>query len=233
MLEKISETGVNGLAAGPEYGGPGLSFHDMGAICYEMARRDASFSTGFYVHNLTIYTILLYGNEEQRQRLLPPYISFEKMASFGLTEPAYGSFATGLQTTATKVEGGYVLNGEKYWIGNGTLGDCMVWARNEADDGKIQAFIVDGRSDGFYAKTIQDKIALRSVQNAHIKLDNVFVPENNRLANVTNFEACTQVLTHSRLIVAWKASGIAAGAYEAALKYTLEREQFFRPIAQF
>ena len=97
----------------------------------------------------------------------------------------------------------------------------------------LQAFVVDGRSEGFYAKTIQDKIALRSVQNAHIKLENVFVPENNRLANVTNFEDCTQVLTHSRLIVAWKASGIAAGAYEAALKYTLEREQFFRPIAQF
>ena len=196
-----------------------------------MARKDASFSTGFYVHNLTIYTILLYGNQEQRERLLPPYINFEKIASFGLTEPDYGSAATFLQTTATKVEGGYRLNGEKYWIGNGTLGDCMVWARNEADDGKIQAFIVDGMSPGFYAKTIHDKLALRSVQNAHIKLDNVFVPDNNRLANVTNFENCTTVLTHSRCIVAWKAAGIAAGAYEAALRYTLERQQFFRPIA--
>lgn len=88
-------------------------------------------------------------------------------------------------------------------------------------------------SPGFYAKTIHDKLALRSVQNAHIKLDNVFVPDCNRLENVSNFENATTVLTHSRCIVAWKAAGIAAGAYEAALKYTLDREQFFRPIAQF
>jgi alkylation response protein AidB-like acyl-CoA dehydrogenase len=155
------------------------------------------------------------------------------MVSFGLTEPDYGSFASGLQTTATKVEGGYVLNGEKYWIGNGTIGDCMVWARNEDDEGRIQAFVVDGLSKGYSASKIEDKLALKSVQNAHIKLNNVFVPENNRIANITDFEKCTTVLTHSRLIVAWKAAGVAVGAYEAALQYTLNREQFFKPLAKF
>lgn len=153
------------------------------------------------------------------------------MVSFGLTEPEYGSAATFLQTTAKKVPGGYLLNGEKFWIGNGTLGDCMVWARNEDEEGRIQAFVVDGMSQGYSATKIEDKLALKSVQNAHLKLKDVFVPDCNKLANVTEFEQCHTVLMHSRLIVAWKAAGLAVGAYEAALQYTLNREQFFKPIA--
>lgn len=127
-----------------------------------------------------------------------------------------------------------MLNGEKFWIGNATLGDCLVWARNSAENGRIQAFYVDGKSKGYSASKIEGKYSLKSVQNASIKLENVFVPECNRLENCIDFTMSTaDMLNQSRLYVAWIATGIAAGAYEAALKYTLKRQQFGKPIAQF
>lgn len=136
MLPKIQATGVNGLLI-KGYGSPGVSYLECGAINFEMGKVDASFSTGFAIHNAAAFSIYEYGDEEQKQRLLPVYLAFKKMIGFALTEPNFGSYATGLQTTARKVEGGYVLNGEKYWIGNGMTGDCLVWARNEDDGGRI------------------------------------------------------------------------------------------------
>lgn len=144
--------------------------------------------------------------------------------SFALTEPLYGSDATSLKTTAKKVPGGgYVLNGEKRWIGNATFAHyILVWARNEDEGGKIQGFIVEKDSKGLGLKKIENKYALRIVQNADITLENVFVPENNRLAKATDFATgANKVLEHSRVKVCWGAVGIAAGAYEAALRYAV------------
>ena len=127
-----------------------------------------------------------------------------------------------------------MLNGEKYWIGNGLIGDALVWARNEDDGGRIQAFFVNRTSNGFSSTKIERKLALRSVENAHLKLVNVFVKDRDRLANCRDFESDTAaVLCTARLMTAWKACGIATGAYEAALKYTLSRKQFGKPVAQF
>lgn len=152
-----------------------------------------------------------------------------------MTEPDFGSDATSLRTNAKKVEGGYVINGEKRWIGNATFADyIIVWARNLDDGEKIQAFIVEKGSKGLTTKKIENKYSLRLVQNADIKLENVFVPDHNKLEKAKDFATGTnKILEHSRIKVCWGAVGIAAGAYEAALRYTTNRKQFGKPIAAF
>ena len=159
----------------------------------------------------------------------------DKILCWALTEPNIGSDASGLKTTATKVDGGYVLNGEKYWIGNGTIADwSIIWARNAADENRVQAFIVDKGAKGHKTTKIENKYAMRIVQNGHITLDNVFVPDSAHLSKARDFASGTNViLESSRLAVAWMVGGLAVGAYEAALKYCLSRKQFGRPIAGF
>ena len=161
-------------------------------------------------------------------------MKFERIYSFGLTEPEYGSDASSLKTSARKVEGGWVLNGQKRWIGNGTISDVIVWARNVDDGNRIQGFVVDKDSPGMRATKIEGKMALRAVQNADILLKDCFVPDNNKLTYATDFATGTnKILEASRLMIAWAAAGVAAGAYEAAVKYTTQRVQFGKPIAQF
>ena len=152
-----------------------------------------------------------------------------------MTEPDFGSDATSLRTTAKKVEGGYVINGEKRWIGNATFADyIIIWARNESEGGKIQGFLVEKGSKGLTTKKIENKYSLRIVQNADIKLEDVFVPEHNKLAKANDFATGTnKILEHSRIKVCWGAVGVAAGAYEAALRYTINRKQFGKPVASF
>jgi len=126
------------------------------------------------------------------------------------------------------------LNGQKRWIGNGTLGDVIVWARNEDDEGRIQAFVVEKGSPGFMPKKMEGKMALRITQNADILLKDCFVPNHNKLTHSKDFATGTnKILEASRLMVAWMAAGVAAGAYEAAVKYTTQRIQFGKPIASF
>jgi alkylation response protein AidB-like acyl-CoA dehydrogenase len=149
-----------------EFGGPGLSQMDIGAFCYEMSKFDVSVATFINVHNcLGIAVVNHLGDEEQRARIIPDAIALKKILAFGLTEPEYGSDATSLKTTAKKVEGGYLLNGAKRWIGNATFADyIIVWARNEEEEGKIQGFIVEKGSKGLTTKKIENKYSLRIVQ---------------------------------------------------------------------
>ena len=153
-------------------------------------------------------------------------MTMKKLICFALTEPDCGSDATSLQTTAKKVEGGYILNGRKRWISNGSISDYfIVWAKNEEEGGMINAFIVQKGDKGFTAKAIQNKYSLRILSNADLDLKDVFVPDNNRIENALNFFlSANRALAHSRLKVAWGAAGGAAGAYECALKYALERK---------
>jgi acyl-CoA oxidase len=235
VVPKLRELGVNGYHI-KDFGGPGLSSVEGGVICYELAKIDASIMTFLTVHNSIGMAVIDYlGNEEQRQRILPPGIALTKILSFGLTEPDYGSDATSLQTTAKKVDGGYLINGVKRWIGNASLADyIIVWAKNVDDKNKIQGFLVEKGSKGLTTKKIENKYALRMVQNADIFMENVFVPDNNKLAKADDFATGTnKILEHSRIKVCWAAVGIAAGAYEAALKYAMERKQFGKPIASF
>lgn len=234
LPQKFLPLGINGLLI-RDYGSPNLSTLEAGALAYEIAKKDVSAYTFFFVHNgLGMAVIEALGDEEQKDRLLPKGINFEKIFSFGLTEPQNGSDASSLKTKATKVKNGWILNGQKRWIGNGTFADVIVWARNMDDGGRVQAFVVEKGSKGMYCNKMKGKLGLRFVQNAEIKLDNCFVPDRNKLTYAKDFGTSTNlILEMSRLMVAWAAAGCMAGAYEAVVKYTIERIQFGKPIAQF
>ena len=226
---KIAGLGYNGYECA---GGSTLL---AGFAAMEIARVDSSFATFFGVHSgLAMGSIFLGGSEEQKQKWLPPMARLEKIGSFGLTEPLVGSGTSGgLLTTARRDGDSWVLNGQKKWIGNATFGDLtIIWARDVADD-QVKGFIVENKTPGFKADKIQNKMALRVVQNALITLNNCRVPEENRLQMDMTFRDTARVLRMTRAFVAWEAVGCAIGAYEHALAYAQTREQFGKPIAKF
>lgn len=217
------------------YGCPHLPFVMEGILAAEMARVDASLATFFGVHSgLAMGSIYLCGSEEQKQKWLPKMQQMDILGAFGLTEPEVGSgVAGGLNTTCKKVDNGWVINGQKKWIGNATFSDItVIWAR-DVDDNQVKGFIVEKDTPGFKAEKIKGKMALRIVQNALITLEDCFVKDENKLANANSFKDTARVLRMTRAGVAWVAVGIARGAYENALKYTRERKQFGKPIASF
>jgi glutaryl-CoA dehydrogenase len=179
-------------------------------------------------------SIYLCGSEEQKGYWLPRMRRCEKIGAFGLTEPDVGSgVARGLTTTARRDGEGWVLNGQKRWIGNATFADVtVIWARDEADQ-QVKGFLVEKGTPGFTAVKMEQKMALRAVQNADITLDDCRVEERNRLANANSFRDTASVLKMTRAGVAWEAVGCAQGAYEHALRYARNRQQFGRPIAGF
>lgn len=204
-----------------------------GFVALELARVDGSIATYVGVQNgLAAGSVAVCGSAEQRAHWIPKLASGEIVGSFGLTEPTSGSdSAQGLQTTARHEGDHWVLNGAKRWIGNATFGDItIIWAKDEAD-GQVKGFIVPNSTPGFTATKIENKLALRIVQNADITLENVLVPDENKLAGANSFKDTAKVLRLTRADVAWEAVGIAVGAYEAAVKYAKERVQFGKPIA--
>src|SRR6201991_2914500 len=226
-----------GLAGLPYkgFGCPGRSYLLDGMVAMELARTDPSIATFAGVHGgLSMGSIYLCGSEEQKQHYLPQMARFDKIGSFGLTEPDVGSGASGgLTTTAERHGDTWVLNGQKKWIGNATFGDLtVIWAKDAAD-GQVKGFVVENSTPGFTAEAQKHKIALRIVQNALITLDNVRVPEENRLQCANSFKDTAEVLRMTRAGVAWMAVGCARGAYENALRYACIREQFGRPIGGF
>jgi alkylation response protein AidB-like acyl-CoA dehydrogenase len=235
LLPAVKELGVGGLAM-HGYGCAGGSLALLGFVQMEIARIDPSFSTFVGVHvGLAMGSIYIDGSEEQKQKWLPPMARFEKIGCFGLTEPLVGSGASGgLLTTAKREGDAWILNGEKRWIGNAPWCDVsIIWARDVADN-QVKGFIVENKTTpGFSVEKIENKIALKVVQNGHITLKDVRVPEANRLQGGNSFRDTAKVLKITRYAVAWMATGCAMGAYEAALKYTQERLQFGRPIGSF
>ncbi|GAA3070706.1 acyl-CoA dehydrogenase family protein [Streptomyces glomeratus] len=206
-----------------------------GLMSLELAHADASVATFFGVHTgLAMGTILACGSEEQKRRWLPAMSRFEKIGAFGLTEPHGGSdVAGGLQTTARRDGDEWILDGAKRWIGNATFADVVViWAR-DAETRHVLGFVVEKDTPGFTATKIENKMALRIVQNADIVLDGCRVPEANRLQNANSFKDTANILRQTRSGVAWQAVGVMFGAYEIALQYAKERVQFGRPIAGF
>jgi glutaryl-CoA dehydrogenase len=204
-----------------------------GWVALELARCDASIATFVGVQNgLAMGAIGLGGSAEQRAEWLPRLASAELIGAFGLTEPLSGSdSAQGLRTTATRDGDNWILNGAKRWIGNATFSDItIIWAKS-AEDGQVKGFIVPNSSPGFSATRIENKQSLRIVQNADIVLENVVVPETNRLQNANSFTDTAAVLRLTRAEVAWAAVGNSMGAYDAALTYANERVQFGKPIA--
>jgi glutaryl-CoA dehydrogenase len=203
-----------------------------GWVALELARVDASIATLVGMQNgLVMGSIGVAGSDTQRAEWLPKFASGELLGCFGLTEPLSGSdSAQGLRTIATRDGDNWVLNGAKRWIGNGTIADvAIIWAKS-AEDGQVKGFIVPTSTPGFTATKIENKQALRIVQNADIVLDNVVVPEENRLQRGNSFRETAAVLRLTRAEVAWAAVGNSMGAYEAAVTYANERIQFGKQI---
>jgi glutaryl-CoA dehydrogenase len=226
---RIAGTGIEG------YGCPGGGVLLGCFIATEMARVDASIATFYGVHSgLAMGSIYLCGSEEQRQRWLPDMAAMNKIGCFALTEPLVGSGAAGgLLTTARREGDTWILSGQKKWIGNATFADlAIVWARDVSDN-QVKGFVVEKGTPGYTTEKIENKMALRVVQNAFITMDNCRVPEANRLQNANSFKDTGKVLRSTRAGVAFEAVGCMRGAYEYALKYAQERQQFGRPIAGF
>ncbi len=206
-----------------------------GFTSLEMSRVDPSFGTFFGVHaGLAFASIFHCGSPEQRDRWLPRMADLTAIGAFALTEPDHGSdIAGGLATTARRDGDHWLLNGKKRWIGNGTFADLVVvWAR-DVESEEILGFVMEKGTPGFTATKIEGKIALRSVQNADIVLEDVRLPDDQRLEHARSFKDTATVLRITRGGVAWGAVGLQMGAYETALAYTLEREQFGQPLAGF
>jgi glutaryl-CoA dehydrogenase len=234
LIERFAALGLNGWADpdSPEAEPSNLL---RGIIALELAHADASVATFFGVHTgLAMGSILACGDEEQQRRWLPAMSRFEQVGAFGLTEPHGGSdVAGGLETTARRDGDEWVLNGAKRWIGNATFADLVViWARDVETD-QVLGFVVEKGTPGFNATKIEGKIALRIVQNADIVLEDCRVSEANRLQNASSFKDTAKILRQTRSGVAWEAVGVMLAAYEIALQYAKEREQFGRPIGKF
>src|SRR5215468_4127231 len=236
-FELIADYGALGIAGVPYngFGCLGKSTLLDGLIMMELARIDCSIATFHGVHSgLAMGSIDLCGSDEQKQRWLPAMRRAEAIGAFGLTEPEVGSGAArGLTTTARRRGGKWILNGRKRWIGNATFADVtVIWAR-DVDDHQVKGFLVEKGTAGFVTEKMEHKMALRVVQNATIDLQDCSVAEDNRLPGARSFKDTAAVLRMTRAGVAWEAVGCAQGAYEHALRYARERQQFDRPIARF
>ncbi|WP_027526646.1 acyl-CoA dehydrogenase family protein [Bradyrhizobium sp. Ec3.3] len=235
VLPAFKELSIGGLGY-EGYGCAGGSQLVVGLVGIEMSRVDVSIATFFGVHShLAMGSIALDGSEEQKQKWLPPMARLEKIGCFGLTEPLVGSGTGGGLTTTAKREGDtWVLNGQKRWIGNAPWCDIsIIWAR-DVDDNQVKGFIVENKTtSGFSVEKMQNKIALKVVQNGQITLKDVRVSESNRLQGGNSFRDTARVLRGTRYYVGWEATGCQMGAYEHALKYAQERLQFGKPIGSF
>jgi len=234
IIEKFAALNICGYTYNG-YGCAGGSSLMEGVIAAEIARVDASIATFFGVQSgLAMGSIYICGSEAQKEEWLPRMQQMKVIGAFGLTEPEVGSGAAGgLTCTCKKTESGWVLNGQKKWIGNSTFSDItIIWAR-DLDDGQVKGFIVRKENSGFAVEKIKGKMALRIVQNGLITLTGCLVPESDRLQNANSFKDTAKVLQMTRAGVAWMAVGCARGAYENALDYTRKREQFGKPIASF
>ncbi|MGZ3103321.1 acyl-CoA dehydrogenase family protein [Streptomyces sp. H62] len=236
LITRFAESGLVGLPY-EGYGEPGPAASHLltGMMAMEMSRVDASVATFFGVHNgLAMYSVQAGGDEEQRERWLPGMARMETVGAFALTEPLDGSdIAAGMRTTARREGDTWVIDGAKRWIGNATFADhVVVWARDVQDD-QVKGFVVGRGAPGFTAEPIAHKTSLRIVQNADVTLTGVRVPEADRLQRVSSFRDVAEILRATRSGVAWQALGVMIGAYELALRYAGERQQFGRPLAGF
>jgi len=234
IIPKFAELNITGIPY-EGYGCPNLPFLMEGIIAQEIARVDVSISTFFGVHSgLAMGSIYLCGSEEQKEEWLPKMQKLEKIGAFGLTEPNVGSAVSQGMETTCKFDGeNWVLNGQKKWIGNATFADVIIiWAK-DVDSHHVKGFLLRKENPGFKAEKMEDKMALRIVQNALITLTKCKIPESDRLQKADSFRDTAKVLKMTRAGVAWQAVGCARGAYESALKYTKKREQFGRPIASY
>jgi glutaryl-CoA dehydrogenase len=231
LIEPIGEMGLLGANL-QGYGCPGLNNVAYGLIMQELEWGDSALrSFGSVQGSLVMYPIWAFGSEEQKNKYLPKLARAELIGCFGLTEPDFGSNPGGMATRAERTVNGYMLNGRKMWITNGTMAEvAVVWAKL---DGQIRGFVVEKGTKGFSAKAMHGKLSLRASDTAELLLDDCHIPENAILPKSDGLKSPLSCLTQARYGIAWGAIGAATACYEEALRYAQGRIQFNKPIAAF
>ncbi|HYG09614.1 MAG TPA: acyl-CoA dehydrogenase [Pyrinomonadaceae bacterium] len=238
LLPKLAELGLMGVIFPEKYGGSGMGYVEYATIIEELSRVDGSVGISVAAHNsLCSNHIYMFGTEEQKQKYLVPLARGEKLGAWGLTEAGAGSDASGTRTTAVKKDGGWVVNGSKNFITHAVHGDvCVAVASTDrAMRSKgITAFIFEKGTRGFMPGKKEDKLGLRASETASVIFEDCFISDDNRLGpEGLGFIQAMQILDGGRISIAALAVGIAQGAYESALKYSKERQQFGKPISEF
>jgi len=231
IMSELGEMGFLGVMTSEKYGGAGLGYVTYGLVAREVERVDSGYRSAMSVQNsLVMHPIEEFGSEEQKKNYLPRLATGEIIGCFGLTEPDAGSDPGGMKTRATKVQGGFVLNGAKMWITNSPIADiAIVWAKDEADD--IRGFVVERGMKGFSTPEIQGKISLRASITGEIVLDNVEVPQGAMLPKAKGLGGPFSCLNKARFGIAWGVMGAAEDCWHRARQYTLDRKQFGKPLA--
>jgi glutaryl-CoA dehydrogenase len=233
LIKGLGEIGAFGPTIPIEYGGAGLDYMAYGIIMQEIERGDSGIRSVASVQgSLVMYPIYAYGSEEQKKKYLPKLATGELMGCFGLTEPDHGSDPGGMVTNFKDAGDHYVLNGAKMWISNSPFADiAVVWAKDE--NKKIRGLIVERGMEGFTTPETHNKWSLRASATGELVFDNVKVPKENLLPNVTGLKGPLGCLNQARYGIAWGALGAAMDCYDTALRYAKERKQFGKPIAAF
>ena len=230
IMNEMGELGLLGATLPEKYGCSNVNHVSYGLVAREVERVDSGYRSAMSVQSsLVMHPIYTFGSEEHRKKYLPKLATGEWIGCFGLTEPDHGSDPGGMITRAEKISDGYILNGAKMWISNSPIADlAVVWAKL---DGVIRGFIVERDMAGFSTPKIEGKFSLRASVTGEIVLDNVEVPEENILPNISGLGGPFGCLNKARFGIAWGAMGAAEFCWHAARKYTLERHQFGRPLA--
>jgi glutaryl-CoA dehydrogenase len=230
IMNEFGQLGMLGATLPAKYGCAEVNYVSYGIMAREVERVDSGYRSAMSVQSsLVMHPIYAYGNEAQREKYLPKLATGEWVGCFGLTEPDHGSDPGSMVTNAKAVDGGYVLNGAKMWITNSPIADlAVVWAKL---DGDIRGFVVERSFEGFSTPVIKGKMSLRASITGQIVLEDVFVPAENLLPNVKGLSGPFGCLNKARYGIAWGAMGAAEFCWHAARTYTLERQQFGRPLA--
>ncbi len=233
--KEMADLNLLGVTVPEEYGGIGASNTAYGLIAREIERVDSAYRSFLSVQSsLVMHPINVFGTEEQKKKYLPKLAAAELIGCFGLTEPDHGSDPGGMKTTATKVEGGWKLNGAKMWITNSPIADiAIVWAKAKGTsekDGIIRGVIIESDSKGYSAPTTHNKMSLRASYTGEIIMDDVFVPDSNAFPDIRGLKGPFTCLNSARYGIVWGALGAAENCYTRAKQYVMERQQFGYPL---
>jgi glutaryl-CoA dehydrogenase len=236
IMDEMGGMGFLGSTIPEEYGGAGLNYVSYGLVAREVERVDSGYRSAMSVQSsLVMHPINAYGSEEQKKKYLPKLASGEWVGCFGLTEPNHGSDPGSMETRAKKVDGGWILQGNKMWITNSPIADVfVVWAKaygGSEKDGEIRGFILENGMKGLSALKIEGKFSLRASSTGEIVMNEVFVSDEALLPNVAGLKGPFGCLNKARYGIAWGALGAAEFCWHAARQYTLDRPQFGRPLA--
>ena len=235
IFSEMGQLGLLGITIPEKYGCAGASYVSYGLVAREVERIDSGYRSMMSVQSsLVMHPINAFGNEEQKTKFLPKLASGDYIGCFGLTEPDAGSDPGAMKTVAKKVSGGYEVTGTKMWISNSPIADIfIVWAKSSEHDNQIKGFILEKGMKGLSAPKINKKLSLRSSITGEIVMEQVFVPQENLLPNVSGLKGPFSCLNRARYGISWGVMGAAEDCWFRAREYTLDRKQFGRPIAEF